>query len=126
MCRTKNIGIGAANRLLDRAIRVALTQRAPTALIIPSDVQELPYSAPTHAFKMVWGGYYEPGTDLAQPVDRLRRHRGMPSGAGLSRGPRVVLLRRLMGCRGTARIPVLLQPRAAFGTHGPGQLSLAQ
>jgi pyruvate dehydrogenase (quinone) len=39
--------------VLDRAIRVAMTQRAPTALIIPSDVQELPYSPPTHAFKMV-------------------------------------------------------------------------
>ena len=39
--------------VLDRAIRVALAQRAPTALIIPSDVQELQYSAPTHAFKMV-------------------------------------------------------------------------
>jgi pyruvate dehydrogenase (quinone) len=39
--------------VLDRAIRVALTQRVPTALIIPSDVQELPYSPPTHAFKMV-------------------------------------------------------------------------
>ena len=39
--------------VLDRAIRVALSQRAPTALIIPADVQELPYSAPTHEFKMV-------------------------------------------------------------------------
>jgi pyruvate dehydrogenase (quinone) len=39
--------------VLDRAIRVAQSERAPTALIIPSDVQELPYSAPTHAFKMV-------------------------------------------------------------------------
>jgi pyruvate dehydrogenase (quinone) len=39
--------------VLDRAIRVAMTQRAPTALIIPADVQELPYSPPTHAFKMV-------------------------------------------------------------------------
>src|SRR6201992_2798905 len=39
--------------VLDRAIRVALTERAPTAIIIPSDVQELRYSAPTHAFKMV-------------------------------------------------------------------------
>ncbi len=38
---------------LDRAIRVAMTERAPTALIIPSDVQELEYSPPTHAFKMV-------------------------------------------------------------------------
>ncbi|OBI19667.1 thiamine pyrophosphate-requiring protein [Mycobacterium sp. E2327] len=39
--------------VLDRAIRVAMAQRAPTALIIPSDVQELEYSPPTHAFKMV-------------------------------------------------------------------------
>lgn len=39
--------------VLDRAIRIAMTQRAPTALIIPADVQELPYSPPEHAFKMV-------------------------------------------------------------------------
>ena len=39
--------------VLDRAIRVAMTQRAPTAVIIPADVQELPYSPPTHALKMV-------------------------------------------------------------------------
>ena len=39
--------------VLDRAIRVAFTERAPTAIIIPADVQELEYSAPTHAFKMV-------------------------------------------------------------------------
>ena len=39
--------------VLDRAIRVALTERAPAALIIPADVQELEYSAPEHAFKMV-------------------------------------------------------------------------
>ncbi|MEZ0351073.1 thiamine pyrophosphate-requiring protein [Mycobacterium sp. pR1184] len=39
--------------VLDRAIRIAMAERAPTALIIPADVQELPYSAPTHAFKMV-------------------------------------------------------------------------
>ena len=39
--------------VLDRAFRVAITAQAPTAVIIPSDVQELPYSAPTHDFKMV-------------------------------------------------------------------------
>jgi pyruvate dehydrogenase (quinone) len=39
--------------VLDRAIRTALSRRAPTAIIIPSDVQELEYSAPTHEFKMV-------------------------------------------------------------------------
>jgi pyruvate dehydrogenase (quinone) len=39
--------------VLDRAIKVALGRRAPTAIIIPSDVQELEYSAPGHAFKQV-------------------------------------------------------------------------
>src|SRR6476661_4306633 len=39
--------------VLDRAIRTAMAERAPTAIIIPSDVQELEYSAPTHAMKMV-------------------------------------------------------------------------
>jgi pyruvate dehydrogenase (quinone) len=39
--------------VLDRAIRVAMTRHAPTALIIPNDVQELDYSPPTHEFKMV-------------------------------------------------------------------------
>jgi pyruvate dehydrogenase (quinone) len=39
--------------LIDRAFRVALTERAPTCIIIPSDLQELEYEAPTHEFKMV-------------------------------------------------------------------------
>src|ERR1700739_4999015 len=39
--------------VLDRAMRAALTERAPTAIIIPSDVQELVYSAPTPACQMV-------------------------------------------------------------------------
>ncbi|ULR54570.1 thiamine pyrophosphate-requiring protein [Streptomyces deccanensis] len=39
--------------VLDRAIRTAYARRAPTAVIIPGDVQELEYSAPTHEFKMV-------------------------------------------------------------------------
>ena len=39
--------------VLDRAIRTAFAERSVTAVIIPSDVQELPYSAPSHAFKMV-------------------------------------------------------------------------
>ncbi|MDQ0377849.1 thiamine pyrophosphate-requiring protein [Amycolatopsis thermophila] len=38
---------------LDRAIRTALAKRAPTALIIPADLQEEPYTAPKHAFKQV-------------------------------------------------------------------------
>lgn len=39
--------------VLDRAIRIAMSRRAPTAIIIPSDVQDLEYAAPGHEFKMV-------------------------------------------------------------------------
>ena len=39
--------------VLDRAFRIAMARRAPTALIVPNDVQELEYAAPTHDFKMV-------------------------------------------------------------------------
>jgi len=39
--------------VLDRAIRTAYARRAPTALIIPADVQELDYAPPGHEFKMV-------------------------------------------------------------------------
>ncbi|HJQ43427.1 MAG TPA: thiamine pyrophosphate-requiring protein [Jatrophihabitantaceae bacterium] len=39
--------------LIDRAIRIALAESAPTCLIFPSDVLELPYEAPAHAFKQV-------------------------------------------------------------------------
>ncbi|MEV5904634.1 thiamine pyrophosphate-requiring protein [Streptomyces sp. NPDC052127] len=39
--------------VLDRAIRTACARRCPTAVIIPGDVQELAYEAPTHEFRMV-------------------------------------------------------------------------
>ncbi|HEY4020190.1 MAG TPA: thiamine pyrophosphate-requiring protein [Pseudonocardiaceae bacterium] len=39
--------------LIDRAIRIARSEHAPTAIIFPSDVFELPYEAPKHAFKQV-------------------------------------------------------------------------
>ncbi|CAG6396375.1 Pyruvate dehydrogenase (Quinone) [Actinacidiphila cocklensis] len=39
--------------VLDRALRTAYARHTVTAVIIPADVQELEYSAPTHAFKMV-------------------------------------------------------------------------
>ncbi|MGW8377588.1 thiamine pyrophosphate-requiring protein [Streptomyces sp. ODS28] len=39
--------------VLDRAIRTAYARRAPTAVVIPADVQELDYEPPAHEFKMV-------------------------------------------------------------------------
>ncbi|MCW2841474.1 MAG: ilvB6 [Aeromicrobium sp.] len=52
--------------VLDRAIRTALTRRAPTAVIVHSDVQVLDYSPPTHEFKMVPSSLgLEPTTTVA-------------------------------------------------------------
>jgi pyruvate dehydrogenase (quinone) len=39
--------------LVDRAIRIALTEHAPTCVIIPSDVFDLEYEPPGHEFKQV-------------------------------------------------------------------------
>ena len=59
--------------VLDRAIRVAMNRRAPTAIIIPSDVQELDYTPPAHAFKMVPSSLgVTPGRQAADP-DGVRR-----------------------------------------------------
>jgi pyruvate dehydrogenase (quinone) len=59
--------------LVDRAIRVALGRSAPTCLIFPSDVLELEYTPPGHAFKEVPSslGFSRP---VVQPDDdALRR-----------------------------------------------------
>lgn len=41
--------------VVDRAFRTALSRRAPVALIIHADVQDMEYEYPEHAFKMVPG-----------------------------------------------------------------------
>lgn len=51
--------------VLDRAMRIAAARRTVTAIIIPSDVQELEYVAPGHEFKMAPGGI---GTRWAVPA----------------------------------------------------------
>ncbi|GLY77592.1 thiamine pyrophosphate-requiring protein [Actinoallomurus iriomotensis] len=55
--------------LLDRAMRIAMAERAPTAIIIPSDLQEEEYEPPSHAFKNVPSstpGYVPPVTRAPQ------------------------------------------------------------
>ena len=51
--------------LIDRAFRVAMATHSPTCIIVPSDVQELEYAPPTHAFKMVPSSV---GIDWPTPV----------------------------------------------------------
>jgi pyruvate dehydrogenase (quinone) len=64
---------------IDRAFRTALTRRAPTAIIIPSDLQTEDYSPPEHAFKQVPSS--EPGLDA--PIV-------LPAEAGIARAAEVL------------------------------------
>jgi pyruvate dehydrogenase (quinone) len=73
---------------LDRAIRTAIAQRAPTAVIIPADLQEEPYSAPQHAFKQVPSSPpFHPRASVVPPADELAR-----AAAVINAGERVAVL----------------------------------
>lgn len=73
--------------VLDRAFRVAMSRRAPTALIIPNDVQELEYAAPQHAFKMVPSSLGITWPTVVADDDGLRR-----AAEVLNSGRRVAML----------------------------------
>jgi pyruvate dehydrogenase (quinone) len=63
-----------AAHLVDRAVRIARSQRTVTAIIVPSDVQELPYEEPPRVHGALYAGepgYHEP---VVRPGDDdLRR-----------------------------------------------------
>ena len=59
---------------LDRAIRTAMTRGRPTAVIIPSDLQEEPYEAPGHEFKQVPSSDPSWATPTLVPHDDQVRH----------------------------------------------------
>ncbi|QMU80257.1 thiamine pyrophosphate-requiring protein [Streptacidiphilus sp. PB12-B1b] len=59
--------------VLDRAMRTAYGKRTVTAVIVPADVQDLEYSAPTHAFKMVPSSLGLPQYTAVPDEDELRR-----------------------------------------------------
>ncbi|MEV4434849.1 thiamine pyrophosphate-requiring protein [Streptomyces sp. NPDC049555] len=59
--------------VLDRAVRTAYARRAPTAVIIHGDVQELEYSPPTHSFKMIPSSLDRSGWQAVPSDDALQR-----------------------------------------------------
>ncbi|MEV6909013.1 thiamine pyrophosphate-requiring protein [Amycolatopsis sp. NPDC051071] len=59
---------------LDRALRTAIAQRAPTALIIPADLQEEAYEPPRHEFKHVPSSPPDhPRASVIPPSDEIAR-----------------------------------------------------
>src|SRR4051794_21302716 len=59
--------------VLDRSLRIAAAERTVTAVIIPSDVQELEYSPPAHEFKMVPSSLGVQWPQVAPDDDAVRR-----------------------------------------------------
>jgi len=82
--------------VLDRAIRIASSQRTVTAVIIPADVQELTYSPPGHEFKMVPSSLDMSWSAPVPPDAELQR-----AAAVLNAGQKVALLVG-QGARGAA------------------------
>ncbi|TCC37437.1 thiamine pyrophosphate-requiring protein [Kribbella capetownensis] len=59
--------------VLDRAIRIAATRRTVTALIVPADLQELEYTPPSHAFKMIPSSLDLAWSAPVPPTEQLER-----------------------------------------------------
>jgi pyruvate dehydrogenase (quinone) len=85
-----------ARHLIDRAVRVALASRTVTCVIVPDDVQELPYSEPPRAHGAVNAGGPIPRPRVVPDPADLRR-----AAEALNAGERVAMLVG-QGARGAA------------------------
>ena len=107
--------------LIDRAIRVAVSESAPTCVIIPSDVFDLDYVAPGHAFKQVPSSVGMSASTVTAEQSAIRRAADI-----LNAGEKVALLVG-QGARGCAeeltQIADLLGAGAAKALLGKDVLS---
>ncbi|WP_406723832.1 thiamine pyrophosphate-requiring protein [Streptomyces sp. GD-15H] len=95
--------------VLDRAMRTAAARRSVTALIIPADVQELDYSPPGHAFKMVPSSLGMPHYAPVPSDDDLQRAADV-----LNAGEKVAVLVG-QGARGARQEVMTLADRLGAG-----------
>ena len=107
--------------LIDRAIRIALSEHAPTCIIVPSDVFDLDYVAPEHAFKQVPSSIGMTTPTIAPDPDAVQQAADI-----LNAGQKVALLVG-QGARGCAaeltQIADLLGAGAAKALLGKDVLS---
>ena len=83
MCSTPE----QARHLVDRAMRIAEAERTVTCVILPSDVQDLPYAAPPHAHGTIHTGVGTSRPRVVPRVEDLRR-----AAEVLNSGERVAML----------------------------------
>jgi pyruvate dehydrogenase (quinone) len=76
-----------AAQLVDRAVRIALSQRTVTAIVVPNDVQEMPYEEPPRAHGAVHSSPGWSAPRIVPDADDLRRAADV-----LNAGERVAML----------------------------------
>src|SRR3954463_12060597 len=76
-----------AQHLVDRAVRVALSSRTVTAIIVPNDVQEEPYEDPPRAHGSVFSSTSFEAPRIVPTQDSLQR-----AAEGLNAGEKVAML----------------------------------
>ncbi len=107
--------------LIDRAIRIAVSESAPTCIIIPSDVFDLDYVAPQHAFKQV------PSSVGMSASTVTAEHSAVRKAAEILNAGRKVALLVGQGARGCVaeltQLPDLLGAGAAKALLGKDVLS---
>ncbi len=124
----------AARQVIDRAVRIAITERAPTCIIIPKDVQDLEAEKPPHKHNTVHTGmgYFAPyiiprKEDLQRAADLLNEGKkvAMLIGAGAKHAAaEVTEVADLLGC-GVAKAllgKTVLPDTLPFVTGGIGLL----
>jgi pyruvate dehydrogenase (quinone) len=73
--------------VVDRAYRIAISQRTPTCIILPSDVQELPFTSPPHEHGSVHSGAGYAAPCVTPDQEQLQRAADV-----LNAGKRVAML----------------------------------
>ena len=76
-----------ARHVVDRAVRIALDQRAPTCIVIPSDVQDLPFKDPPHKHLTTHSGIGYERPRITPNAESLAR-----AAAVLNAGEKVAML----------------------------------
>ncbi len=95
--------------VVDRAIRIALAQRAPTVIILPKDVQEQEYEAPARAH-----GFTRSGPGYSRPVI-IPRESNLKQAADLLNGGEKVAMLVGAGAIGAADEVIAVAERLGAG-----------
>ena len=95
--------------VVDRAIRIALAQRAPTVIILPKDVQEQAYEAPARAH-----GFTRSGPGYSRPVI-IPRESNLKQAADLLNGGEKVAMLVGAGAIGAADEVIAVAERLGAG-----------